>query len=96
MKIINYKYGYIFDCSINGKIVVSKYHWKKIVKYLHRAKFDDYGNFFKKIVLEDLERPVKYNNNTFYNIRVNATEKVVKHFKIKGNLKRDNYMFQII
>jgi hypothetical protein len=93
MKLINYKYGYLFDCSIHGKIVVSKRMWNKIVKYLKRAKFE---TWYKDVVMSDVANPIELEKSKLYNIRTTATEKVVNKFHIKGNYKRANYMFQVV
>jgi hypothetical protein len=96
MKLINYNYGYnnTFNCSIHGKIVVTKNEWSKIVKYLLHNKVTIFNwDFEKRILKDDLQRKKQLDNiNTWYNLRVSATDLVVWKFNIKG-YKRGNYVF---
>lgn len=98
MKLINRPYGYHqFSCVINGKIVVSPIEWVVIKKHLMRTRKWIYGGYepkwYKKHVLsKDFGRGVTEKTGTAYNIRVNATYEIVKHYNIKG-YKRQNYVF---
>ncbi len=91
MRIINYYYGYLFDCSIHGKIIVSPKEWQAITDYLRRARFEH-----KFTLKNDLERGIKTKDGRLYNVRVTATEKAVSKFKHSGaKFKRANYMFLV-
>lgn len=97
MKLINYDYGFsnTFNCSIHGKIIVSREEWDSITHYL-KNPFVKYEHKF--LLKEDLLRAIKtiYKGQLAwkFNIRVSATEKVVKFFNIEG-YKRGNYVFLV-
>lgn len=92
MRLVNYKYGYLFDCSIHGKIVMTKGEWEKVKTYLMRATKDI---FWKGVLLQDFTRSKDYKNGKIYNVRVTATEKLVKKFGLK-RYKRGNYMIEVV
>ena len=99
MKVINYNYGYIpaFTCSIHGKIVVSGREWEAIKRYLRNGSLRKTPYLYQNILREDFNRARKSRSSryvNFYNIRVTATELVVKHFKLTP-IKRANYMFEV-
>jgi len=99
MKLINYNYGYLFDCVIEGKIVVSKREWAEIRTHLLRTtKWVDtntYAPFYKNLLREDMERGIKTKDGTLYNIRVSATQEVVRKWGLE-KYKRANYMFLVL
>ena len=95
MKLINYKYGYIFNCSIHGKIIVSQKEWQDVLKYLARVKSDISYPFYKDMVKEDAKNTITtIKGNKLACLRVWATEKVAKKYDLK-KYKRGNYMFYI-
>ena len=99
MKIINYNYGYnpTFTCGIGGKIVVSGKEWKDIKRYLRNGSLRKTPYLFPDILREDFNRELKSRTSryvSFYNIRVTATELVVKHWNLP-KYKRNNYMFEV-
>ena len=100
MKLINYNYGYNneFNCSIHGKIIVSKEEWDNIKRFLSRTRkwvYDrGYVWFYKRILKEDLKRFYKVKKGKLYNIRVDATSGVAKEFEL-DNYKRGNYTFLV-
>jgi len=96
MKLINYNYGYIplFTCSIHGKIKMTVKEWQDAYAYLlHPSVTKD---FFRPILKEDVRRVQRLRNgNAILNVRVNATEKLVKRYSLQ-RYKRANYMIEII
>lgn len=98
MKLINYKYGYLFNCSIHGKIKMTPEELEQVVKYLRHNKvqhtyFAKTG-FTQAIFENDLKRTMPIKGGYLINIRVGATELLVKKFGLKG-YKRGNYMLEI-
>lgn len=99
MKIIHRDYGYQFDCSIKGKIEVTRREWAIIKKYLLRSKSwhsDNYDN--RPILRRDLERSIDTEQGRLFNIRVPATDAVIQWFgtvKQMKQYKRQNYMFLV-
>ena len=92
MKIINYNYGYNndFDCSIHGKIVMTKKEWEKAKSYLLKAVKD---SFWKNLLKEDISRTIETKEGKLLNIRVPSTEKLVERFKTTGrNYKQGRYI----
>ena len=105
MKIINYNRGYndIFECSIHGTIKMNREEFDQAVKYLFMDSDrirKDHEYFNSKLLERDLARRIHIKNKRgisqgfFVNIRVSATEALVKHFNLKG-YKRGNYQLQI-
>lgn len=99
MKLINYKYGYHFDCSIHGKIVMTPTELEQAKKYLFNpaVKYHDiyYTPMMKRILRDDLERKLPLLKKGYWiNIRVWATEKIVKHFQLP-RYKRGNYVIEV-
>jgi hypothetical protein len=94
MKLINYNYGYLFDCVIHGKIIVNKKEWQDILKFLARVKPHSSYPFYKTMLKDDAKRIIKTKQGDLVNIRVWATEKVVNKYNLK-NYKKVNYMFLI-
>lgn len=94
MKITNYKRGYFdkFNCVIHGTITMNKMEFAQVVYYLNipTVKWD-----YKFTLKEDLKRIIDCKKYFLINVRVGATEKIVKHFKL-DNYKRGNYMLKII
>lgn len=99
MKIINYNYGYIsaFDCSIHGKIVVSKKEWLEAILFLKRGarRWLPSYPWTVRVLREDILRGIKTKRGNLYNIRVTATEAVVGKFEHTGKYKGANYMFEV-
>ena len=106
MKLTNYNYGgpQEFGCWIRGKIVVSLNEWYKIQRYLFSptvlAKLGrDSGNaLVSRMLQEDMERRVFTRKGFVVNIRVSATDAVIRRFKPQNarRYKRQNYMFHIL
>lgn len=92
MKLVNYKLGYMFDCSIHGSIKMSFDEFIKVKKYLLATKTD---KFWKSILVEDLQRVQAVKNGFMLNVRVDSTEKLVKHFGL-SNYKRGNYILKVV
>lgn len=94
MKLINYKRGYLekFDCVIHGTIRVNPMEYAQFVYYLNipSVKYDT-----KSHLKKDLERKINTKIGFLVNLRVSATERIVRHFKIKG-YKPGNYMIEVI
>lgn len=102
MKIINYNYGYnnTFNCSIHGRIIVTRWEWRRIVNYLFhsRVKIFDYDSD-KSILKQDLERNIETKKGKLFNIRVTATELAVKKFGFGHDGRRyktGNYAFLVL
>lgn len=96
MYLINYNYGYLFDCSIHGKIIVTSKEWQDIINFIRKNK-KDIGFWAEDIFERDIKRQIKTKKGCLVNIRTTLTEKVVKTFKTEGRkYKRNNYMFEII
>lgn len=106
MKLINYNYGYnpLFTCSIHGTIEMNREDFGKVVNYLYQnagtiSKNNCYFN--PQLLREDLGRReyIKNRQGTvkafLINIRVGATEALVKHFSLKG-YKRGNYQLRVL
>ena len=93
MKLINYNYGYnnTFNCSIHGKIIVSHKEWRDIIKYLFNPMVK-HCYLWKDLLKQDITRGIQTKKGHLINIRVTATELIVKRFNIKG-YKRGNYSF---
>ena len=97
MKIINYKYGYLFDCSIHGKIQVSQDEWRQIrVLLFSKSKWCGHlgVKFARNMLASDMVRSMQVKGAKWYNIRVSATEAVVKHFMLT-KYKKGNYVFEV-
>jgi len=105
MRLINYKRGYnnTFNCSIDGTIEMNREKYDKMVSYLFNNADTirkDHEYFNSQILKEDLARRVYIKNSRgvsqgfLINIRLSATDAVVKHFNIKGH-KRGNYQIRV-
>lgn len=106
MKLINYKRGYnnTFDCSVHGTIEMNREEFDNVVEFLAKNNgwwYQSHSeNFSRSMLSEDLARRVYIKNSRhivqgFYvNIRVYATEALVKHFNLKG-YKRGNYQLKV-
>lgn len=97
MKLINYNYGYYqqFNCSIHGKIVMTLKEWRDALKFLRRKKWSISSPWIARVLSEDISKHVPNKNSFLVNIRVPATEALVKRYNLAG-YKRANYMLQII
>lgn len=98
MKLINYNYGYsdFFNCSVHGKIIVTKKEFKKCIDYLKRCKPDTSYPFYKELSLNEwIKHTLKTKNATLINLRVWATSKIANKFNIK-KYKKGNYLFNIL
>ena len=96
MKIINLPYGYLFDCVIRGKIIVTKEEWQQIKTYLKRTKDKLDYNFTLE---EDFKRALETKQGQLFNIRVSATSAVIKKFadeQTKHKYQFHNYMFLVL
>lgn len=99
MKLINYKRGYnnTFDCSIHGTIKMTMGEWKQAEHYLINDADTirkDHSYFNSQLLKEDVQRRIKIKNGFLINIRVSATEALVKQFNLK-NYKRGNYQIEV-
>jgi hypothetical protein len=99
MEIINYNYGYnnTFNCSIHGKIIVSKEEWNKIEKYIFNSSVTK-DIFYRNILRDDIKRLIYTKEGTLLNIRVTATRQVIDKFRNIQNRKKyklGNYMFLV-
>lgn len=105
MKLINYKRGYnnTFDCSIHGTIKMDRKEFDSIVSYLYGDADKirkDHAYFNSQLLKEDLARRIYIRNNRgivqgfLINIRVSATEALVKQFNLNG-YKRGNYQIHV-
>jgi hypothetical protein len=94
MKIINYNRGYnnTFDCSIHGTIKMDKNEWATVYEWLMNGYQTE--KFWKQILTGDIKRRIDFKHTIFMNIRVSATEALVKHFNLK-NYKRGNYQIAV-
>lgn len=98
MKIIHYNYGYLFDCVIKGKIVVSGKEWKKIKEYLLDRKRSETLGYPLDVLKRDLLRFLEDKDGYLFNIRVPATQAVIGWFGTTAQqkkFKRANYMFLV-
>lgn len=95
MKLINYNYGFVqrFECCIRGKIVVTKKEWEKIIAFC-RSKLLE-SNYTGLTFEKDIRRQVHSIEGELYNIRVEATEWVIKKWKLP-KYRRANYMFLVL
>lgn len=106
MKLINYNRGYIekFTCSIHGTIKMTASEFEEAVRYL-RVNSDTISKqncYFSSVLLgEDLQRRIEVMDKRknlvkkFYvNIRVGATEAIVKEYQLTG-YKRGNYQLEV-
>lgn len=82
MRLINYKYGYndTFNCSIHGKIILTQTELDHFLKYHGKKLFD----------VKDLSRRIETKKGYYINIRVDATEALVKFYKLE-KYRRGNY-----
>lgn len=88
MKLINYHYGYMFHCTIRGKITVNQKEWKEIKKYLCKSP----SRYFEK---EDFTNSIQDRKGLLYNIRVRATALVAVKYGMK-KYKDVNYVFLVL
>jgi len=96
MRIINYDYGYnnTFNCSIHGKIIVTRQEWQIIIRYLFHPRVKSYY-LYKDVLKQDLERSILTPKGRLFNIRVTATDLAVK--KLGGiGYKTGNYTFLVL
>lgn len=86
MRLVNYSRGYnaFFDCSINGRIIVSNGEWGAICQYARRYAFNQ----------GDFSRFQSVRGGRWYNIRATATWKVAKRFNLK-RYKPGNYVIEV-
>jgi hypothetical protein len=87
MKVINYNKGYIpeFDCVIHGSIVMSREEFNEVRAYLYAeaAKPDrPYYLYYDRLV-DDLKNRIKVNGGFAVNVRVSATELIVKKWNLQ-------------
>lgn len=97
MKLINRDYGYLFDCSIKGKIQMTKSELDQFVKEFKRSKkWRVYMQDHEKRMFEsDLNRKITAGKTKYWiNVRVFATEVLAYKYELKG-YKRQNYMLEI-
>lgn len=98
MKLINYNYGYnnTFDCSIHGKITMTPKEFREVNKYLFNNAVKLYLG--KNVLASDIQRTERTAKGYLINIRVDATNKLVNHFKPINHdrYKQANYMLEII
>lgn len=103
MKLINYKRGYnnTFACSIHGTIKMNREEFDNLVTFLYTdAIRSDHSYFNTQLLTEDLARRIFIKNSKgivqgfLINVRVSATEALIKHFDIKG-YKRGNYQIEV-
>lgn len=88
MRLANYKRGYFFDCSIHGSIYCTPVEWEQVKRLAKNIAFNS----------DDFERSIPWGRAKAYNIRVNATEFVAKHFGLDKlptghRYKKGNYLF---
>jgi len=72
--------------------------WKKAILYLKHAlppHLSPSYSYMYPIFLEDIERTDPHGMPNWRNIRVTATELLIKHFKV-ARYKRNNYFIEII
>lgn len=93
----------MFDCSIHGTIKMDREEYDKAITYLHQDADrirKDHAYFNSEILREDLARRIYIKNKRgitqgfVINIRVSATEALVKYFNLKGYI-RGNYQIQV-
>ena len=89
MKLTNYNRGFndFFDCSIHGVIKMTQLEFTSVRTWLLRSK----ALFIKR----DLDRILQTKHRYFLNIRISATEKLVKKYNLT-NYKRGNYIIEVI
>ena len=89
---------HVFSCVCMGKITMTHKEWTEVLRYLKRAlprKLYPSYSWQYPIFLEDIERKEAHAPENWRNIRVTATELLVKHFKV-ARYKRENYFIEII
>lgn len=98
MKIINYNYGYsnFFDCSLHGKIIMTKREWEKALLFLFRGakRWLPSYPWVKNVLKSDIKRFIKTKMGNIFNIRVPATETIAEKYKLK-RYKRGNYIIVV-
>ena len=105
MKLINYKRGYnnTFDCSIHGTIKMNREEFDNAIEYLFNDADrirKEHSYFSSELLKDDVARRIHIKNSRgisqgfLINIRVSATEALVKHFNVKG-YKRNNYQIEV-
>jgi hypothetical protein len=95
MKLINYPYGWHFDCTIKGKIVMTEKKWKEVVTDLKRSKkWRLCPDFEKCLFLWDLNRKIDLKDSYLINIRVFWTGVIAYKYKLP-RYRHQNYMLQI-
>lgn len=100
MKLINYKRGYnsTFDCSIHGTIKMTAIEWEQVYNRLlaEADTISKYHRYFNSQMLkDDVLRRIPTKTGYFINIRVSATEALVKIYNLR-NYKRGNYQIEVI
>lgn len=97
MKIINYYYGYLFDCSIHGRIIITIKELEKIKRYLNNpAVLRD--SFWKQLYQQDLNRRIPVKNGYWINLRTTITAAIIQRFgtkAIKTKFKHANYVLEV-
>jgi len=99
MHIINYKYGWMFECVIHGKIVMTRAEWKKALTFLFRGarRWIPSYRWTVDALRVDILLGIPIREGVLYQIRVPATEALVKkHPEELRKYKRGNYMIQVI
>jgi len=99
MRLINYNYGYIaaFDCSINGKILITEAEWIEARLFLLRGarRWLPSYPWIAGRIKEDEKRKIPVKKNKYLiNIRVPATSAIAKKYNLHG-YKPQNYMLEI-
>ena len=66
--------------------------WKESITFLLRgtSRWSPSYPWVKEILKEDIQREIQTKDGTLYNIRVSATETLVKRYNLK-KYKRGNY-----
>jgi len=86
MKVINYNRGYIkeFNCVIHGSIIMDQQEFNEVRAYLYNLPEDQKPYYFKTdIFIKDLQNKIKVKNGFAINIRVSATDLIVKKWGLQ-------------
>lgn len=96
MKLRNHykNYTYFNDTVIKGTITMTSSEWKTALKYLNHHKVTSYY-FDKTIFKQDIERKEQTKNGYLINIRVSATEILVRKYSLK-HYQRHNYQILVL
>lgn len=94
MKLINYNYGYLFDCSIHGKITMTYREWTEAMKYLYSVLKKEEDYFKLDIFIDDVNRRIPIKGGFLINVRVSLTYMLVKKYGLK-RYKPNNYMLEV-